>query len=64
MTKDPKTLTDKSRRDALRVMAAGTAMGFFAPNLLGQPAQGQTRPAPKGRIDYAHRALVGSARVQ
>ena len=51
MTKDPKTLTDPSRRDALRVMAAGTAGGLFAANLLGQPAHGQTKPAaPKGRI--------------
>ena len=51
MTKHPKTLTDPSRRDALRVMAAGTAGGLFAANLLGQPAHGQTKPAaPKGRI--------------
>ncbi|MDF0584098.1 MULTISPECIES: peptide ABC transporter substrate-binding protein [Bradyrhizobium] len=40
-----------SRRDALRVMAMGGAASLLAPNLLGKPAYGQTRPEkPTGRI--------------
>ncbi|MFN3746134.1 MAG: peptide ABC transporter substrate-binding protein [Hyphomicrobiaceae bacterium] len=51
MTRNMKTRAGYSRREALHMMAAGTAAGIFAPNLLGKPAHGQTRPAaPKGRI--------------
>ena len=51
MTETKKTRAGTSRRGALHMMAAGTAAGLFAPNLLGKPAYGQTRPtAPKGRI--------------
>lgn len=38
-----------SRRSALRMMAAGTAAGVIAPNLLGKPAHGQPA-APTGRV--------------
>jgi len=47
MTTDHKT--GYSRRAALRMMAAGTAAGLIAPNLLGKPAHGQPA-APTGRI--------------
>ncbi len=51
MTETKKTRAGTSRRRALHMMAASTAAGLFAPNLLGKPAYGQTRPtAPKGRI--------------
>ena len=40
-----------SRRDALRMMAVGGAVGLVAPNLVGKPAFGQTPPSkPTGRI--------------
>ena len=50
MSETKKTRVGTSRRNALHMMAAGAA-GLYAPNLLGKPAYGQTRPtAPKGRI--------------
>jgi peptide/nickel transport system substrate-binding protein len=51
MTKHDKTKTEYSRRQALRLMAAGGAAGLIAPNLLGKPVFAQTPPdAPTGRI--------------
>lgn len=49
MTTDNKTKPGYSRRDALRMLAAGGAVGLLAPNLLGKPAFGQPA-APTGRI--------------
>ncbi|WP_404401881.1 peptide ABC transporter substrate-binding protein [Pelagibacterium halotolerans] len=49
MTTDSKS--NYSRRDALRVMAAGGAAGIFAPHLLTTSAFGQTPPdSPTGRV--------------
>jgi peptide/nickel transport system substrate-binding protein len=51
MTKDFTTKSTYSRRDALRLMAAGGAACFVAPNLLGKPAFAQDLPAtPTGRV--------------
>jgi peptide/nickel transport system substrate-binding protein len=51
MTKRSTTTSNYSRREALRMMALGGAAGFIAPNLLGEPAFGQTPPArPTGRV--------------
>lgn len=51
MTKHDKPNSSFSRRDALRLMAAGGVAGLVAPNLLGKPAFAQTPPeAPSGRI--------------
>lgn len=49
MTTDNKTKPGYSRRDTLRMLAAGGAVGLLAPNLLGKPAFGQPA-APTGRI--------------
>jgi peptide/nickel transport system substrate-binding protein len=50
MTKRSRT-SSYSRRDALRMMAVGGAVGIVAPNLVGKPAFGQTPPSkPTGRI--------------
>ncbi len=51
MSKDDRSGTKVSRRDALRLMALGGAAGLVAPNLLGRPAYGATAPAkPTGRV--------------
>lgn len=51
MKKDQNILGTPKRRDALRVLAATTATGYFAANLIGKPAFAQTPPAaPKGRV--------------
>lgn len=51
MTEDLVTKSKYSRRDALRLMAAGGAAGFIAPNLLGKPAFAQAgAKAPSGRV--------------
>ncbi|WP_105439331.1 peptide ABC transporter substrate-binding protein [Neorhizobium sp. T25_13] len=51
MTKDLTTKSTYSRRDALRLMAAGSVASFVAPNLLGKPAYAQTPPTtPSGRV--------------
>ena len=48
-TKTPKA--GFTRRQTLRAMAAGGAIGLVAPNLLGKPAFAQTPPdAPTGRV--------------
>ena len=40
-----------SRRDAMRLLAAGGVLGLAAPHLLGKPAFAQTPPsAPTGRV--------------
>ena len=51
MTKTISTAANYSRRDALRLLAAGGALALAAPNLLGKPAFAQTPPeSPTGRI--------------
>ncbi|PKP75909.1 MAG: ABC transporter substrate-binding protein [Alphaproteobacteria bacterium HGW-Alphaproteobacteria-6] len=51
MIKTSRTGASYSRRQALRMMAAGGAVGLFAPQLLGKPAFAQTPPtAPTGRV--------------
>ncbi|MGK9338967.1 peptide ABC transporter substrate-binding protein [Sinorhizobium meliloti] len=51
MTKVETTKQTYSRREALRMMAAGGMAGLVAPNLLVSPAFGQTAPAkPTGRV--------------
>ena len=51
MTKTSKTGSAITRRQTLRMMAAGGALGLVAPNLLGKPALAQTPPAaPTGRV--------------
>jgi peptide/nickel transport system substrate-binding protein len=47
-----------SRRDALRLLAAGAA-GLAAPNLLGRPAAAQGTAAPAARRAPAGRVIVG-----
>ncbi|APG94068.1 peptide ABC transporter substrate-binding protein [Sinorhizobium americanum] len=49
MTKDHTTTSTYSRRDALRLMAAGGVACFAAPNLLGKPAFAETAN-PTGRV--------------
>ncbi|MCG5479200.1 peptide ABC transporter substrate-binding protein [Sinorhizobium alkalisoli] len=49
MTKDSTTTLGYSRRDALRLMAAGGLACFAAPNLLGKPAFADTAN-PTGRV--------------
>lgn len=49
MTKDSTTKSGYSRRDALRLMAAGGIACFAAPNLLGKPAFAETAN-PTGRV--------------
>jgi peptide/nickel transport system substrate-binding protein len=49
MTKDSTTKAGYSRRDALRLMAAGGVACFAAPNLLGKPAFADTAK-PTGRV--------------
>ncbi|WP_373414719.1 peptide ABC transporter substrate-binding protein [Ensifer aridi] len=49
MAKDPTTTSTYSRRDALRLMAAGGIACFAAPNLLGKPAFAETAN-PTGRV--------------
>ncbi|WP_037468515.1 peptide ABC transporter substrate-binding protein [Sinorhizobium fredii] len=49
MTKDSTTKSGYSRRDALRLMAAGGVACFAAPNLLGKPAFAETAN-PTGRV--------------
>lgn len=49
MTKNNKPSTSFTRRDTLRMLAAGGAAGLLAPNLLGKPAFGQPA-APTGRV--------------
>ncbi|CCF01053.1 predicted ABC-type dipeptide transport system, periplasmic component (plasmid) [Sinorhizobium fredii HH103] len=49
MTKDSTTKSGYSRRDALRLMAAGGVACFAAPNLLGKPAFADTAN-PTGRV--------------
>lgn len=49
MTKIHNPSTGFSRRDTLRMLAAGGAAGLLAPNLLGKPAFGQPT-TPNGRI--------------
>jgi peptide/nickel transport system substrate-binding protein len=49
MTKDSTTKSGYSRRDALRLMAAGGVACFAAPNLLGKPAFADTSN-PTGRV--------------
>lgn len=50
MKKEQKSIAVHSRRDAMQMLAAGSA--FFAANLLGKPAHGQSqkKAASKGRI--------------
>lgn len=50
MTTTTKTLAGLSRRDTLRMMAAGGAAGLLVPNLLGKPAFAQPPATPTGRI--------------
>ncbi|EBA06448.1 peptide ABC transporter substrate-binding protein [Sagittula stellata] len=51
MTSTKKTGSGLTRRQTLRMMAAGGAIGMVAPNLLGKPAFAQTPPSePTGRI--------------
>src|SRR5918993_3862475 len=51
MTKDFTTVSTYSRRDALRLMAAGGVACFAAPNLFGKPAFAQSPPTtPTGRV--------------
>ncbi|MCG5486111.1 MAG: peptide ABC transporter substrate-binding protein [Sinorhizobium meliloti] len=51
MTKVETTKQTYSRRETLRLMAAGGLAGLVAPNLLVSPALGQTAPAkPTGRV--------------
>lgn len=51
MTKDLVNNSTYSRRDALRLMAAGGAAAVIAPNLIGKPAFAQKPPtAPTGRV--------------
>ncbi|CAN7342129.1 peptide ABC transporter substrate-binding protein [Pararhizobium sp. LjRoot255] len=51
MTKDFTTGSTYSRRDALRLMAAGGVACFAAPNLFGKPAFAQNLPTtPTGRV--------------
>ncbi len=51
MTKDLTTKSTYSRRDALRLMAAGGAAVLIAPNLLGKPALAANLPTtPTGRV--------------
>jgi peptide/nickel transport system substrate-binding protein len=51
MAKTTSTTTNYSRRDALRLLAAGGALALATPNLLGKPAFAQTPPeSPTGRI--------------
>jgi peptide/nickel transport system substrate-binding protein len=51
MNQKPITQTGYSRRNALRIMAAGGVAGLLAPHLLGKPAHAQTPPAaPTGRV--------------
>lgn len=49
MTKDHTTTSTYSRRDALRLMAAGGVACFAAPSLLGKPAFAETAN-PTGRV--------------
>jgi peptide/nickel transport system substrate-binding protein len=51
MTKITTKATSYSRRDAIRLLAAGGVLGLAAPHLLGKPAFAQTPPsAPTGRV--------------
>ncbi len=51
MTKDFTTRSTYSRRDALRLMAAGGVASLVVPNLLGKPAFAENLPTtPTGRV--------------
>src|SRR5688500_3129200 len=51
MAEDLTTTSTYSRRDALRLMAAGGVACFVAPNLLGKPAFAETVAInPTGRV--------------